>query len=98
MRAKLTVVALLLSTGAANPAETYRVVGLNSNEVLQIRETPSVTAKILGTLPHDGTVLAFGCTSRTPSGTTWCRVKKGRIVGWASRKLLAPYPNAGKGM
>jgi hypothetical protein len=96
MRAQVFATLLLMSTIQSHSAEQFRVTALGWGEVLQIRETPTVTSKVLGTLTNDNTVLTFGCTPHTPSGTTWCRVKKGGIVGWASRNFLVPSVGAPK--
>ena len=80
----------LLVTGPAHAAETFRVDGLPRGEGLSIRETPDAAAPALGQAPVGARLRGFGCTSDTPSGLTWCRVKAGPILGWARRRYLSP--------
>lgn len=84
---------LFLATLTATPAlavEAYRVGGLPLGEGLTIREAPDAAAPALGQVPVGARLRGFGCTSDTPSGLTWCRVKGGRFLGWARRRYLAP--------
>lgn len=89
IRPSLTA-AILIAAGPAQAVEVFRVEGLPHGETLTIRETPEAGAQALGQIPPGRRVRGFGCTSETPSGLTWCRVKSGVIVGWARRRYLAP--------
>jgi uncharacterized protein YraI len=83
----------MFATFAATPAlavEAYRVAGLPPGEGLTIREAPDAAAPALGQIPVGVRLRGFGCTSDTPSGLTWCRVKGGGVLGWARRRYLAP--------
>lgn len=73
--------------GWAEP-ETYRLSGLPPGEPLSIRAEPDPSAEQIGEIR--GRALVFGCTNDTPSRTTWCRVRAGRVLGWARRRYLAP--------
>ena len=73
--------------GRAEP-ETYRLSGLPPGEPLSIRAEPDPSAEQIGEIR--GRALVFGCTNDTPSRTTWCRVRAGRVLGWARRRYLAP--------
>jgi uncharacterized protein YraI len=93
MRARLAFSAL--SLGAALVAgqaraepESYRISGLPPGEPLSIRAEPDPSAEQIGEIR--ARALVFGCTNDTPSRTTWCRVKAGRVLGWARRRYLAP--------
>jgi uncharacterized protein YraI len=78
-----------LSAGAAQAEpEAYRVTGLAPGEPLSIRAEPDAAAEVVGEIRTRA--LVFGCTNETPSRTTWCRVRTGRIVGWARRRYLSP--------
>jgi uncharacterized protein YraI len=78
-----------LSAGAARAEpEAYRVTGLAPGEPLSIRAEPDAAAEVVGEIRTRA--LVFGCTNETPSRTTWCRVRTGRIVGWARRRYLSP--------
>ncbi|MCJ2051358.1 SH3 domain-containing protein [Methylobacterium sp. J-070] len=74
-------------SGWAEP-ETYRLSGLPPGEPLSIRAEPDPSAEQIGEIR--GRALVFGCTNDTPSRTTWCRVRAGRVLGWARRRYLAP--------
>ena len=77
-------------TVAALAQDSFRVDGLPPGDTLSIRETPDAAAPALGQVPVGARIRGFGCTSDTPSGLTWCRVKAGPILGWARRRYLAP--------
>ena len=81
---------VLLAAGPASAAEAFFVGGLPRSETLSIRETPDAAAPALGQVPVGVRIRGFGCTSDTPSGLTWCRVKAGPILGWARRRYLSP--------
>ncbi|MCJ2120945.1 SH3 domain-containing protein [Methylobacterium sp. J-001] len=94
MRARLIVLAglclaapLVPCCASAEP-EAYRISGLPPGEPLSIRAEPDAAAEQVGEIRSKA--LVFGCTNDTPSRTTWCRVKAGRVVGWARRRYLAP--------
>ncbi|ACL56853.1 SH3 domain-containing protein [Methylobacterium nodulans] len=90
-RVRLAASLLVLTGGAAfAQSETFRVDDVAPGDSLSIREAPDAAAPTVGRVPWDGRLRGFGCTTDTPSGRTWCRVKYGRIVGWARRKFLAP--------
>lgn len=81
---------LLAAAPPARAVEFYRVEGLRADDGLTIRQTPDASAEAVGQIPVGRRVTGFGCTNDTPSGTTWCRVKFGRALGWARRRYLAP--------
>ncbi|MFE1598056.1 SH3 domain-containing protein [Methylobacterium sp. ID0610] len=90
-RVRLAFVLLGLTGGAAfAQSETFRVDDVPPGDSLSIREGPDAAAPAVGRAPWDARLRGFGCTTDTPSGRTWCRVKYGRIVGWARRRFLAP--------
>lgn len=94
MRARLALSAALCLAAPLAPAparaepETYRISGLPPGEPLSIRAEPDPSAEQIGEIRSRA--LVFGCTNDTPSRTTWCRVKAGRVLGWARRRYLAP--------
>ena len=90
MRLALPLAALFVLSGPAHAVEAFRVDGLPRGEGLTIREAPDAAAPSLGQVPAGARLRGFGCTSDTPSGLTWCRVKAGPILGWARRRYLAP--------
>ncbi|MGH1574466.1 SH3 domain-containing protein [Methylobacterium sp. P31] len=94
MRASLALAAALCLAAPFAPGsawaepETYRISGLPPGEPLSIRAEPDPSAEQIGEIRSRA--LVFGCTNDTPSRTTWCRVKVGRVLGWARRRYLAP--------
>lgn len=81
--------ALSAAPALAEP-EAFRIDGLPRGGALTIRESPDASAPALEEVPVGRRVLGFGCTTDTPSGHTWCRVKSGASVGWARRRYLTP--------
>ena len=87
MRSAAALAALLTFPAAAS--EMFRVVGIERGSVLRIRELPEASASPIAEIPWNARkVRGFGCTSDTPSGFTWCRVKYQDAVGWARRRYL----------
>ena len=88
------IAAVLLALAVSAPAtaqESFRVSGLSRGQVLSIRDRPDAGADLAGSLPWNARrIRGFGCTSDTPSGHTWCRVKHGGVVGWSRRRYLQP--------
>ena len=84
------LILVVLTAAPTGAAETFRVDGLPRGETLTIRETPDAASPALGQAPVGTRLRGFGCTSDTPSGLTWCRVKAGPILGWARRRYLSP--------
>jgi uncharacterized protein YraI len=80
-------VVLIPGHARAEP-QVYRISGLPPGEPLSIRAEPDPSAEQIGEIRTRA--LVFGCTTDTPSRTTWCRVKAGRVLGWARRRYLAP--------
>ncbi|GJD95144.1 SH3 domain-containing protein [Methylobacterium iners] len=92
MRATLAALLLAGFIGGAAHAQpqSFRVDDLPPGETLTIREAPDAEAPAVAEVPLGRRLLAFGCTTDTPSGRTWCRVKYGSSLGWARRRYLAP--------
>lgn len=71
--------------------QSFRIVEVGRGQVLGIRERPDAGAAVVGDIPRNTRgVRGFGCTSETPSGRTWCRVKYRGMLGWARRFYLEP--------
>ena len=81
----------LIANAAAAAPESFRASDIQPGEFLSIRERPDADAPALGRIPWNGRrIRGFGCTTDTPSGRTWCRVKYGEALGWARRRYLQP--------
>ena len=93
----LTMIATmaLLSGKPAHAGESYEVVGVAPDDVLNIREAPSPAAAKIGALPFDGS--GIGATGRTKLiGTeTWREVTYGEITGWVNSRYLSATPGGG---
>jgi SH3-like domain-containing protein len=83
--------ALGAATAAHAQAQHFRIVGVPPGDVLNIREQPDAGARLVATVPFRvRRIRGFGCTSATPSGRSWCRVKYGDAVGWTREIYLRP--------
>jgi SH3-like domain-containing protein len=72
-------------------AQYFRVVGVAPGAVLNIREQPDAEARLVATVPFRvRRIRGFGCTTNTPTGRSWCRVKYGDTVGWTREIYLRP--------
>jgi uncharacterized protein YraI len=87
---RLAAAAAALSVLSAQSASlTYRVVGVARGDMLNIRELPDAESDLIGQIPPTArAVRGFGCTDDTPSGTEWCRVKYGPVVGWVRGRFV----------
>jgi hypothetical protein len=87
---KLCIALLLIMVPISHELEaqerTLRVVNVRSNDVLMVREDPSVTGKIVGTIPPDTTGVA---TTGEVEGR-WIFVKFGDFEGWVNSAFVRP--------
>lgn len=76
--------------GSASVPETYRVIGVANNDVLNMRSGPSTRYGIVAEIPPNGSGIAVSAC-RSVSGYTnkWCTVTWQGISGWASACCLA---------
>lgn len=56
---------------------------------VNLRQAPSTTATILGTLPTGSLVTMLG-SSTSADGHTWARVQAGVLTGWISTRYISP--------
>lgn len=88
-----------LSQASASPApspapspsaETYRVVGVAGNDVLNMRSGPGTGYGIVAEIPPYGTgVSVSGCRAVSGFKSKWCAVTWRGASGWASASFLA---------
>lgn len=71
--------------GEVHVALSCRVVGVASNDVLNVRNGPSASHKIVGFIPPDGT----GVDAEGEDGAKWWRVQYKGVSGWANMDYLA---------
>jgi uncharacterized protein YgiM (DUF1202 family) len=73
----------------------YRVVGVASNDVLNIRSGPGTSHGIVGTAaPGTGNIWITGRIRMLPSGSVWVELRDSRLpggVGWVNGRFLAPH-------
>ncbi len=68
----------------------YRVVGVASNDRLNVRATPSTRAAVVGRLRHDASgIIASGRTARVGRGL-WAEITLRRVRGWVNARFLVP--------
>lgn len=75
----------------------FRIVGVASNDVLNLRTGPSAGAPLTGTMQpkrHGIIALSGRCTPNGgPRSKQWCKithyVDSGTTIGWASRRFLS---------
>lgn len=75
------------SLGIANAASpTVNVVGVNSNDTLNLRAAPDAKSAKTGTLKHDETGITVIAVDT--KGADWVKVQKGNVSGWVNAKFL----------
>jgi N-acetylmuramoyl-L-alanine amidase len=69
----------------AHDVLSYRVVGVRSDDVLNIRSGPNANLSIVGAIPPNGRgiQIAGTCTGQ------WCPIKYQNLSGWVNRTFLA---------
>ena len=79
---------ILLTLSLSEPgqalAETYRVYGIRSSDVLNIRSHPSPQARRTGSIPPNG----YGIIKLGYCASGWCPVQYRNMTGWVSRRYL----------
>lgn len=84
----LALVLVLVAAGAqaSDEPRLYAVAGVVAGDMLNVRETPSPSAPVIGTLAP-GAVIEV--TDRTAT-RRWGRVNTGEQAGWVSMRFLEP--------
>lgn len=75
---------------AGNIKTTFRVVGIPSNDVLNIREQATAQSRIVGVIPPNATGIIYE-GHRTDDGG-WLLIRYGDTTGWAASRYLQPLP------
>jgi hypothetical protein len=70
-------------------ASQYRVVGVASDDTLNLRSQPAHEAEILREIPHDATVITGTGRTKTVGGETWVEVIYDNAKGWVNARFLA---------
>ena len=70
-----------------HPHGKWKIIDIRSDDVLNVRQGPSVRYPIVGAIPPFGSGIHRGeCTSRN-----WCLVKYKCVTGWASGKYMTVH-------
>jgi Bacterial SH3 domain len=72
-------------TSSTVMAVSFRVAGVDSSDVLNVRSGPSEDAEAVGDIPAEGrgVIITGQCQY------SWCPVRHGRVSGWVNRYFLA---------
>jgi uncharacterized membrane protein len=75
----------------------FRVQGVASDDVLNIRSNPDSGSRLLGTIAA-GASAVEGIGAPTVAGSArWQRVRHGGTIGWVNARFLSPDDAAGQG-
>ena len=77
------------------PHGKYRVRGVSSNDVLNIRSGPGSKYPLVGEIPPNGR--GVGVEGCAPNNSRWCIVRYNCYRGWASIKYLTQSGSSGGG-
>ncbi len=78
------VLAMMVPGMPESLAETYRVYGVRSSDVLFIRAGPSAGSRKTGSIPPYGR----GIRKLGPCVGNWCKISYRGMTGWASMRFL----------
>lgn len=89
------VAARFLSNGSDSVATPFHaVVGVASNDTLNIRANPNSSAREIARIPYNARdVSVFECIKVSGYISRWCRVSWQGASGWAYSKFLTPAGN-----
>lgn len=84
LASEILTAALALEATPAFAEDTFRVVGVESPDVLNVRAGPSTDFAVIGSFPPgaEGITSAGGCSER------WCLVTDGSVTGWVNMRFL----------
>ncbi len=66
----------------------YRVVGVASDDVLNMRRRPSVRSSIVYKLPHNASGISKGRCRRISRRATWCEIQYNGARGWVNARYI----------
>lgn len=87
--AKIFILVLSILGIQTSVAETYKVSGVVSGDVLNIRKAPSLESQTIGSIPLSGK----GIKKLAPCENGWCKISYNGLTGWSSKKYLAREPS-----
>ena len=67
----------------------FRVIGVRSNDQLNIRAEPANLRTKVGTIPYDGTGIGVAqCVRIRRNNSVWCMIQYGGTIGWVAARFL----------
>lgn len=95
MMTSLPLSALAIEEHTPEPARLYRVTGVATGDVLNLRAQPDPSAEIVGTLePGAGGVAVAGTRLEVNGSVWWQVVRTGDEPGWVNARYLTPADDA----
>ncbi len=70
------------------PNASYAVFNVRMDDSLNVRETPGLSANIIGKLPHDAANIKFTGDAQKTGKETWVKIKFGALTGWVNQNYL----------
>ena len=75
--------------GPRGPGVHYVVRGVDSSDVLNVREKPDWKSGTVGSLPPDATGVLGGPTHARKGSAPWRHVTCGKVSGWVNERFLS---------
>ncbi|MGT2488597.1 SH3 domain-containing protein [Methylobacterium oryzae CBMB20] len=85
-RVWLAALLAVMASGSAQAQQTLRVIDTAPNDVLNVRELPTLDARIVGVIPPDGR----GIVPTGERNGNWVFVRYRKVEGWVSRRFVYP--------
>jgi len=77
-----TAVTSFIGCCQRNVPAVFAVRNVRAGDKLNVRESPSIEASVLGQVELNDQLVNFGCRGE------WCRIKKGDLLGWSHKRYL----------
>lgn len=86
----ITSPALATEELTPEPTQSYRVIDVAEDDVLNIRQQPDAGSDIVGTLPSDADRIVVAGTRVRLNGSVWWQVAGEDGLGWVNARYLSP--------
>lgn len=86
----LSVPSMATQEATPEPTQRYRVTGVASGDVLNMRAQPSASSGVVGTLSPNESGLVVAGTRMETNGSVWWQVIGEGGPGWVNARYLAP--------
>lgn len=84
-----TFPALAIEESTPEPTQSYRVIDVAGDDVLNVRTQPDAASQIVGTLPSDANDVVVAGTRMELNGSVWWQVVTDDGLGWVNSRYLA---------